>query len=81
LRKGRVTANELLSILRNIPDYVSDCEDNRSEFDDILTPDLVRILLLVTNLSRTFQGPSILALVYVIILLNDLDFKINLKES
>jgi len=35
----------------------------------------------VTNQSRTFQGASILALVYLIILLKVLSFKTNLKES
>jgi len=40
-KRRRVTADEILSSLRNIPDDVSGCEDSGSEFDDIHTPDLV----------------------------------------
>ena len=76
-----VTADELLSILCNLSDNISDCEDSGAELDDLHIPDLFSILFPVTNLNRTFQGASILALVYVIILLNDLGLKINLKRS
>ena len=40
-KRRRVTADELLSILRNILDDVSDCEDRGSEFDGLHAPDLV----------------------------------------
>ena len=40
-KRRRVTTDELLSILQNIPDNVSDYEDSGAEIDDIYTPHLV----------------------------------------
>jgi len=64
VKRRRFTADELLSIPHNFFDEVSTCEDNGSANSRtcVLLSE-IRILLQVTNFSKTFQGTSILALV------------------
>jgi len=79
--RRRLTPDELLSILRNIPDDVSDCEDSGSAFDDLHTHDLVSDCSSCDKSEEDFPRNFNSALVHLIILLNDLGLKINLKQS
>jgi len=80
-KRRRLTPDELLSILRNIPDDVSDCGDGGSEFDDLHTPDLVSDCSSNDKSEEDFPRSFNSALVYLIILLKNLGLKINLKQS
>ena len=67
-KQNRFEKDEVLLTLRNVLDEVSGRAESGFEFDNLqyILLSYMRIILLMTNRSRTFQQVSILALVYVI---------------